>query len=54
MSKGEDGISWDWQDTVPEKKSGDLDLEDDTDDDDDYVDELPAFKPKKQRAAIRR
>ena len=52
-SKGEDGVSWDWQETVPEKKSGDdLDLEDDTDDDDDYVDELPAFKPKKQRAAI--
>ena len=52
-SKGEDGVSWDWQEAVPEKKSGDdLDLEDDTDDDDDYVDELPAFKPKKQRAAI--
>lgn len=54
-AKGEDGVSWDWAEAEPEKKtSGDgLELGSDSeDDDDDYIDELPTFKPKKQRAAI--
>ena len=53
-AKGEDGVSWDWADTEPERTTkGGLDLDSDSeDDDDDYVDELPTFKPKKQRAAI--
>jgi|EP00945_MAST-04E_sp_MAST-4E-sp1_P007151 cAMP-dependent protein kinase regulator len=55
-TKGEDGISWTWQDEAPEKKeSGGNGLgidSDSEDDEDDFIDELPAFKPKKQRAAI--
>lgn len=57
--KGEEGVKWTWQDRPADEgkgdegKSGDgLDIESDTDDDDDYIDELPKAKPRRQRGAI--
>jgi cAMP-dependent protein kinase regulator len=58
-TKGEDGVTWEWQETAPEKpkksnQDGGLDIDSDSEDDeDDIIDDLPKVNTnRKQRTAI--